>query len=91
MFLVVYAARCTMSSDERDTIPMGVSLPKPLYEDVLDSMGPNEHNKSARLCELVQLGLAAERALDDVGWTVPDSRSEQFHMLKQVLLDSDGE
>lgn len=78
-----------MGSDDRETVPVGVSLPEALYDDVLDSMGPRETNKSQRIRELIALGQATETAAAAVGWEIPDDRRQQRDMIRQAFKDAD--
>lgn len=70
------------------TKKFGVSVPDDLAEDIEEPLEYGD-NRSERVQDLIQLGLAVEDAADSVHIDLPDSQREREAFLRQVFIDAD--
>ncbi|QCC60788.1 hypothetical protein NP511_02270 [Natrinema thermotolerans] len=70
------------------TTKFGVSMDDDLAERVEEPLEYGD-NRSERVQDLVQLGLAIEDAADAVHVDLPESQREREAFLRQVFIDAD--
>ncbi|WP_226041531.1 hypothetical protein [Natrinema sp. DC36] len=70
------------------TKKFGVSLPEDLAERIEEDLEYGD-NRSDRIQNLIQLGLAVEDAAEGVHVDIPESQREREAFLRQVFIDAD--